>query len=229
MKKIVLILTILLSFALIFTLSGCEMVKSIINKISAADGDINPSEGLEYKLNDDGNSYSCIGIGTCTDTDIIIAKEYNGKPVTEISSSAFYGCSSLTSVTIPDSVKFIGSFFLDPSFLHTHTDIYCGPFRDCKSLTSITVDKNNTAYKSIDGNLYSKDGKTLIRYAMGKKESSFTVPDSVTLIGNNAFEDCTDLTNLTIGNGVTSIGDFAFNNCSSLTSINIPDSVTSIG
>ena len=156
--------------------------------------------------------------------------------VTSISDSAFGDCSSLTSVVIPDSVMSIGS----------------GPFFNCSSLASIEVDGNNTAYKSIDGNLYTKDGKTFIQYAVGKTATSFTIPDSVTTIsygafggcsslaeivlpdsvtsiGNSAFDSCGSLTEIVIPDGVTSIGDYAFYYCSSLTEIVLPDSVTSIG
>lgn len=104
-----------------------------------------------------------------------------------------------------------------------------GAFYNCKSLKNIEVSKENKIYKSIDGNLYTKDGKTLIQYATGKTESAFVIPNSVTSIGYAAFYNCSSLTRVTIGNSVTSIEDSAFNDCKSLTSITIPDSVTSIG
>ncbi len=63
---------------------------------------------MQYALNDDKVSYSVIGIGTATDTDIIIANIYNGYPVTSIGSAAFSGCSNLTSIEIPNSVTNIG-------------------------------------------------------------------------------------------------------------------------
>ena len=102
-------------------------------------------------------------------------------------------------------------------------------FRYCSSLTSITVDSNNSAYKTINGNLYTKDGKTLIQYAIGKNDSSFIIPDSVTTISAHAFYYCSSLTSVVIGDRVTAIGSSAFEYCSSLTSVVIPDSVTTIG
>ena len=125
-------------------------------------------------------------------------------------------------------------------------------FYRCVSLINITVDENNPIYKSIDGNLYTKDGKTLIQYAIGKENTSFVIPDSVTTIGNysfeycdnlmsvtisdsvtvigdSVFERCNNLTNVTIGNSVKSIGFYAFAHCYSMTSITIPDSVETIG
>ena len=130
-----------------------------------------------------------------------------------IANDAFRVCSNLTSVVIPDSVTYIGYTF--------------GYY--CSSLTSIAVDKDNLFYKSIDGNLYSKDGKTLFKYAIGKDDTSFEIPSSVTYIGYQAFYNCDSLTSVVIPDSITSIGKFAFENCDSLNSVVIPDSVTSIG
>ena len=136
-----------------------------------------------------------------------------GDNVTSIGEDAFYGCSSLTSVVIGNSVIFIDSY----------------AFSWCKSLTNITVNENNQYYKSTDGNLYSKDGKTLIRYAMGKNYTSFKIPDSVTSIGDYAFYGCSSLTEIVIPDSVTSIGSHAFYDCYNLASVVIGNSVTSIG
>ena len=81
------------------------------------------------------------------------------------------------------------------------------------------MDENNLNYKSIDGNLYSKDGKTLIQYAIGKTATSFVIPDSVTTIGDGAFRYCNSLTNVTIGDSVTTIGEGAFSCCYSFTDV----------
>ena len=133
--------------------------------------------------------------------------------VTSIGDEVFSFCSSLASVVIPDSVTSIGKY----------------AFAACSSLTSITVDSNNPKYMSIDGNLYSKNEKTLIQYAIGKKGTSFTIPNSVTSIGKGAFFNYRNLTNIVIPDSVTSIGKCAFSGCKSLTSVVIPNSVTSIG
>ncbi|MCI5500652.1 MAG: leucine-rich repeat domain-containing protein, partial [Lachnospiraceae bacterium] len=133
--------------------------------------------------------------------------------VTSIGSNAFSGCTSLTSVTIPDSVTNIGRY----------------AFSGCSSLTSVTVDKNNPNYCSVDGVLFNKDKSTLIYHPSGKKDTSYTIPNSVTSIGDGAFDYCTSLASVTIPNSVISIGDVAFRGCTSLTSVTIPDSVTSIG
>ncbi len=180
------------------------------------------------------NSITSIGIEAFKDcislTDVTIE---NG--VTEIGYQAFYNCDSLASITIPNSVTEIGyrAFCHCPSLTSVTigdsvTSIGDYAFFDCDSLISIIVDEGNTTYKSVDGNLYSKDGKILIQYANGKNDTSFKIPNSVTEIGMCAFYNCDSLTSVTIENGVTSIGTSAFNDCDSLASITIPNSVTEI-
>lgn len=120
-----------------------------------------------------------------------------------IPENAFGGCSALESVSLPDSVTSIGRW----------------AFGGCSSLTSITVSENNENYKSIDGNLYSKDGTRLILYATGKTTSSFTIPDSVISISEYAFQGFSSLTSITISDGVTNIGSGAFCGCYALTDI----------
>ena len=133
--------------------------------------------------------------------------------VTSIGEESFEGCSSLTSIVIPDSVTSIGN----------------RTFLGCSSLSSIEVGENNKNYKSIDGNLYSKDGKTLIQYLTSKTATMFTIPNSVTNIGSSAFYNCSSLTSVTMGDSVEILGADAFYACSGLRSIVIPNSVTNIG
>lgn len=133
--------------------------------------------------------------------------------VTGICESAFYGCEGLKSVTLGDAVEKIAD----------------DAFENCTGLTDITVSQNNKSYNSADGNLYNKDKTELILYALGKKESSFEIPDGVLSIRHNAFYRCGCLTSVKIPSSVKSIGNSAFDNCIGLTSVTIPDSVTSIG
>jgi len=125
--------------------------------------------------------------------------------VTSIGYGAFQGCNSLTSVTIPAGVTSIGYY----------------AFSSCSALTAISVDAANTAYSSDSGVLYNKDKTNLIQYPAEKTDTTFTIPASVTSIGDSAFSNCTSLTSVTIPASVTSIGDHPFSLCSALTAINV--------
>ena len=181
------------------------------------------SKGLDYTLNADGNSYSVSGIGTCTDTDIIIPSQFNGKPVTAIGVGAFANRLSFTSVVIPNSITSIaeGSFFYCSNLQSvvipdSVTSIGNGAFSSCSSLTSVVIPDSVTSIG--DGAFFLCSSLT-----------SVVIGDSVASISENAFFLCSSLTSVVIGDSVTSIGSNAFSYCSSLTSVVIPDSVTSIG
>ena len=167
---------------------------------------------------------------------VYIAETYCGIPVTTIRSQAFYNCNSLRSVSIPDSVTTIGDLAFADCRNLTSANIPSGvttignyAFENCGSLTRITVNEKNTVYQSIDGNLYSKDGKTLIQYAIGKTATSFTIPSGVTTICDGAFYGCSGLTSVSIPSSVTTIGDLTFTYCKNLTSLIIGNAVVSIG
>lgn len=148
-----------------------------------------PTEGLEYELSRDGTYYTCIGIGTVTDTDIVIASEIDGKPVTSIGDRAFEDCyESLTSVVIGDSVTSIGT---------------CA-FTCCRSLTSVVI---GDSVESIGDQAF--DGCSSL--------ASVVIGDSITYIGSSAFANCSSLKSIVIPDSVTSIGNHAFYWCDSLT------------
>ena len=120
--------------------------------------------------------------------------------VVSIEFSTFSDCSGLTSISIPNTVNYIGN----------------GTFFNCSGLTSVNIPE---AVTYIGDDLFA--GCTSL--------TSVEIPNSATTIGDYAFEYCTSLTTMNIPNSVTSIGDFAFENCSNLTSVHIGNSVTSIG
>ena len=166
---------------------------------------------------------------------ITIPSEIDGKSVTSIGAGAFYGCTGLTSITIPDSVTSIGDgTFEDCTGLTSITipnsveSIGSDAFAGCSSLTSINVARGNNYYSGNNGVLFNKKKTELIRYPEGKSQTSYTIPNSVTSIGEMAFLCCRSLTSITIPDSVTSIGYGTFADCTGLTSITIPNSVTSI-
>ena len=145
------------------------------------------SEGLSYTLSSDETYYIVSGIGTCTDTNIIIPSSYNGLPVKEIDTSAFEYCSSLTSVTIGNGVTIIG---------------YTA-FADCTNLTSVVIPDSVTSIRTA-------------AFEYCSSLTSVVIPDSVTSIMHAAFADCTNLTSVTLDSGcAASIGEDTFDNCNS--------------
>lgn len=124
--------------------------------------------------------------------------------------SAFLGCTCVETIVIPESVTTFQSY----------------SFEDCKNLRWIEVDKHNRIYSSIDGNLYDESKTELIKYAIGKTNKFFTVPNTVEVIGYGAFSGSTHLIKVTLGSSVTYIGRRAFDNCTNLTEVTITNSIT---
>ena len=162
--------------------------------------------------------------------------------VTIIGNNAFEYCSSLESVTIPNSVTSIGNNAFQNceklqsvTIPNSVTSIGNEAFMDC-GITSLTIGMNNIGSEFRDFSSLKSvtilDGVTSIgdeAFIGCSSLASVTIPNSVTSIGNNAFMNCSSLESFTIPNSVTSIGSFAFEHCDKLESFTIPNSVTSIG
>ncbi len=160
-------------------------------------GTVSDSQGVQYTANDDASTCRVSGHNDSYNSEIIIPEVYQGRTVTSIGNfsnrDAFFGCTSLTSVEIPNSVTSIGD----------------GAFRDCSGLTSIEIPNSVTSI-----------GNWAFCGCSGLTGSQ-VIPNSVTSIGEGAFYDCGGLTSVEIPNSVTHIGKKAFSRCSGLTSIQV--------
>lgn len=154
--------------------------------------------------------------------------------VTSIGNAAFYHCFNLNSMTIPSSVISIGDAAFNGCALSSVTipssvtSIGNGAFTGCSYLTGFSVSSANGSYCDLNGVLFDKNRTMIICYP-GSRSGSYTIPSSVTSIGDGAFSASLNLTRVTIPSSVTSIGKYAFNLCQDLNYITIPSSVRSIG
>ncbi len=146
-----------------------------------------------------------------------------GSGVTEIDSNAFSHCPNLKTVTIPDNVTHINSEAFAYCIGLTTVNIGSGVtsihyecFLHCPNLESFTVSSSNSAYSAVDGVLFNKSITRLCRYAPGKTDESYSVPDTVTNIISGAFMDCINLTSIRLPAELFSIGSKAFTGCTNL-------------
>jgi len=201
------------------------------------------SSGFEYEIHENGKSCTITGMGSCTDTELVIPSVIDGYLVAEITAclnsdvvsvefleginvfygDLFYECYNLKTVIIPSSTQ----------------SIPAGAFDNCTSLESITVAPENKRYISMNGIVYDKEAGSVLAVPnhvygdivlpdfvhelpsfWGKTEiTSIVIPEGVTTIGTNAFSDCTGLTKITIPSSVTTIElgyGGAFNDCTNL-------------
>ena len=189
------------------------------------------------------------------DEEITVPAEISGKKVTEIGNEAFSGDSTCVKITLPDSIKTIGISAFRRSGI-TQMEIPAGvevikrgafshtaltsvklpdglsfigsiPFADCKSLSEIAISESNPNYKTVDGVLYSKDGKTLIQYPAAKG-GEYKVEDGTEVVGYGSFASAA-ATKVIFPESLRSIENMAFFEAQALTSFNLPDSVETIG
>ncbi len=206
---------------------------------------------LIFELNEAQTEYT-VQDASNSDTEIVIPSTYKGLPVTSIGQDAFYNCSKLTSVTIPDSVTSIGrhAFYKCSSLTHitipnSVISIEEEAFRDCSSLTSVTMSDGitsmgssvfkgcgNMQYNEHDNAYYLGNETNPYVVLMNAKATDITscvIHSETKIIAAGAFRNCSSLIEITIPDSVISIENGAFNGCASLTSAIIGKGVTSIG
>ena len=167
----------------------------------------------EVTYNDRGNSASYVG-----ELNILQAVSYMDKSyvVTRIGETSFYGCTGITSVTIPDGVK----------------EISLNAFGNCRNITTVYLNSNDVVSLNRTDGEWLENGRkesNLLSRIFGSQVNSYVLGDRVTSIGERAFAKCSNLASINIPEKVNSIGTGAFTNCVNLTSINIPDKVRNIG
>ena len=210
----------------------------------------------EYSVTEDGTVEITRYNGN--NNNVVIPNKIEGKNVTSIGEYAFESCTSITSVTIPNKVTNIGDYAFENctnlasitipdsmtnigqrAFLFCDkiksitipdnvTNIGEYAFYGCTSLEKINVATGNKKYVSVNGILFSKDKTKIVCYPANKSGTSYSIPNSVKIIGSAAFCSCSHLKNITIPDSVTSIEHHAFSDCISLTSITIPDGIKTI-
>jgi hypothetical protein len=169
------------------------------NYIEANNIVVRPTEGLAYELTADESAYECIGLGTATETDIVIPSYHKGLPVIGLGNGCFLDKTGITGVVISDGIQTIGE----------------KAFQGCSSLVNVIIGNNVTLIDK-----YAFQNCTKLKKVI--------IGSNVKNIEKNAF-CATALTEVLLPKGVEKIGQTAFSNCNKLKDIVIPNSVTTIG
>jgi hypothetical protein len=178
--------------------SGCVVVDNVLTATIAQPLAVSATffqQGAYYAYMANNGTIT-ITAYTGTVTDVLIPGAIFGLPVTGIASNAFAGCTNVTSISIPASM----------------TNIGMGAFAFCSNLTNITVDVANAYYSSTNGVLFNKSQTLLIQYPAGMAGSNYTIPNSVTGMGDHAFASCTNLTGIWFQGNAPGLGSSVFTN-----------------
>ncbi len=203
--------------------------------IEAVDAEIDPLWAEEDDFEFDTDSGMITGYNGAGG-EVYVPGVIDGIYVTKISESAFSWLRGINELTFSDyTIAIFGNAFYGARDLTTvnlgsGVDTFTGAlFTHCVSLTEITTGADNTAFKAVDGVLYTADMKELLRYPEAKAEETFVIPDGVEIISDFAFMDTKALKSIVFPDSLQSIGDYSFANCSSLTSIDFGTGLISVG
>jgi len=209
-----------------------------------------PTQGLTYELNADGETAKLTGYGTATETEVVVAETYEGKPVTIIGHGAFENKKTVTAVRIPSSVKTIEEqAFRDCEALKTVEmpsaleEIGIQAFRGCTKLENFEIPSSlihlgdgafsyaNAFTRTTYGNCRYIGNQTnpYLILERGNNTGSYEVHKDTKFIYDGAFDGQTLCTEIVIPEGVLSIGSTAFQGCKALKKVELPSTLQSIG
>ena len=181
-----------------------------------------------------GLSATITGLLDKNATEAVVPEKIGGRSVTKIGAAAFSGCASLTKIELPQGVREIGSnAFAGCSALTTITlpaslETLRAAFDGCSALAEIAVAPGNKNFRSVDGVLFSADGKTLLLYPTAKATTEYAIPDGTERIASSAFRDCASLTAIAFPASVRELGGETFFGCVALRTVALPDAVETI-
>ena len=211
----------------------CSVCHKKITEVLYAFG----SSGLAYQTHEWNKTCTITGIGTCTDTDVVIPENINGYTVVAIATRAFEYCSSITSLSIPSTVTMLGEWLV--SRASKLTTLYYNPSVTCDASCFMNAPIQKIVYggtvvfkitTTVEEVVITGNATAIDAFAFSDCLSlkSIVIPDSVTAIGERAFSNCNSLTEITLPQGLTTLDNNAFYACHSLKTIVIPEGVTTI-
>lgn len=181
-----------------------------------------------------GFSATITGLLDKNATEAVVPEKIGGRSVTKIGAAAFADCALLTKIELPQGVREIGSnAFAGCSALTTITlpaslETLRAAFDGCSALAEIAVAPGNKNYRSVDGVLFSVDGRTALYYPSGKAATEYAIPDGTERVASSAFRDCSALTAITFPASVRELGGETFYGCVALRTVALPDAVETI-
>lgn len=194
------------------------------------------SENLTYAYNDKYDSYTCVNFDNCSDEHIVVPSIYEGKfvygvsmknclnkktkilqfseGIREISINLSFSTNecNIKKIILPNSAESIS--------------VWCN---GCEQLTDIYVSENNENYKSVDGVLYTKDGKSILTYPFGRKDKIYRILDNVEIIEEGVFRNNSNLEKIIMPNTVVEIKKGAFSEMENLNAVYLSKNIETIG